>query len=159
MWDDSSTTLTGLAEILEAFIERWDAWNGVDAPRMHTLLPEVGETRRVALIELIKVDLEYRWVKHNLPLRIEDYLREFPELNAEAPPVDLLYEEFHVRRESGLNVDPHEFLQRFPQQATELAKLPSTGAAWSTRAAIDTSPAFCGDIAPMVPATSVRFAE
>ena len=86
MTDDSSTTLTGLAEILEEFIARWDKWDGGDAPTFTSLLPGRGKNRRLTLVELIKVDLEYRWVRHNLPQRIEQYLAQFPELPIPALP-------------------------------------------------------------------------
>ncbi|MCC7421168.1 MAG: serine/threonine protein kinase [Planctomycetaceae bacterium] len=123
MWDDSTTTLTALAEILEEFIERWEACDGVTPPTLSGLVPGQGEARRITLIELIKIDLEYRWLKHNFPRKMEEYISDFPELHEDGLPIDLLYEEFHIRRQSGLNVDPEEFLVRFPEQASELARL------------------------------------
>jgi hypothetical protein len=49
-----------------------------------------------ALGELIKIDLEYRWLRHNFPRRIEEYVAEFPELDE-----DSAYEKlpFRQRRE------------------------------------------------------------
>lgn len=123
MWNDSTTTLTALAEILEEFIERWEACDGVSPPTLLGLLPGQGEARRITLVELIKIDLEYRWLKHNFPRKMEEYIGDFPELQEEGLPIDLLYEEFHIRRQSGLNVDPEEFLVRFPEHASELARL------------------------------------
>jgi hypothetical protein len=37
--------------------------------------------------------------------------------------VDLIYEEYHIRRASGDEVDSADFLARFPDQATELRRL------------------------------------
>src|SRR5262249_61414173 len=79
--------------------------------------------RRLVLIELVKIDLEQRWSR-NLPKRIEEYRDEFPELAALGGlPVDLIYEEFFVRKQAGEEVHPTEFLNRFPDNARELARL------------------------------------
>ena len=53
-----------LANRLDAFVEAWEA--GADPPDLHPFLPDSGEIRRLTLVELIKVDLEYRWKE---PLR------------------------------------------------------------------------------------------
>ena len=79
--------------------------------------------RRMALVELIKVDLEYRWQEHNLPRSLAEYLEEFPELAAGGVPCDLVYEEYHVRKQAGDAVDPQQYLEMFPQQAEELGRL------------------------------------
>ncbi|MGH7127517.1 MAG: serine/threonine-protein kinase, partial [Planctomycetaceae bacterium] len=116
--DTAAQSLTVLAGYLEGFLEAWDR-NG-EPPSIAAALPDAGELRRVALVELIKIDLEYRWGEHNLPKRIDEYLEEFPELAEGGVPADLIYEEFHLRRRSGLNVDPQEYLDKFPAQAREL---------------------------------------
>src|SRR5690606_9643323 len=79
--------------------------------------------RRLTLVELIKVDLEYRWLRAGLPKRLTEYCEEFCELREEPLPPDLIYEEFPLRRQSGIAVDPHEYLAEFPQQAEALRKL------------------------------------
>jgi len=119
--DDSEHTLSVLAEHLERFVGRWE--ESTEPPDLAEFLPASGEIRRLTLVELIKIDLEYRWVEHNHPKRIFDYFREFPELTADRVPSDLVYEEFHIRRQAGLAVDPQEYLDAFPAQADEIARL------------------------------------
>ena len=88
----------------------------------------------MALIELIKIDLEYRWQQRHFPKRIEEYVEEFAELvDEEGVPCDLIYEEFHVRRIAVENVDRDEYARRFPRQADELERLlPKDSASHST---------------------------
>ena len=86
-------------------------------------LPEAGEIRRLTLVELIKVDLEYRWLNRGCPKRLAEYLAEFPELGKGRVPCDLIYEEFHIRKQSGQNVSAEEYLQAFPDQAAEIASI------------------------------------
>ena len=121
--EDAEHSWSLLADQLESFISRWEA--GGSVPKLGEFLPrEPAGLRRMVLVELIKVDLEYRWQHRNLPKRIEEYANEFEELtDSQGLPCDLIYEEFHVRRLSGENPHPDEFVERFPQQATELARL------------------------------------
>src|SRR5262249_12494042 len=58
------------------------AWDGDDLPpNLADFLPEAPPAlRQMVLIELIKIDLEYRWQEHELPKQIEEYVEEFPEL-------------------------------------------------------------------------------
>ncbi len=65
-----------LSARLEAFIGVWES--GGEPPTVAEHL--VGLTLpllRMTAIELIKVDLEYRWLKIRAPRPIEDYLAEF----------------------------------------------------------------------------------
>ena len=89
-----------LAQWLETFAAAWQQGEG--APTIADYAPtEPAEIRRLALTELIKLDLEYR-TENGLTLRrIEQYCEEFPELAEGGVPTDLLYEEFHVRRGQG----------------------------------------------------------
>src|SRR5687767_2880858 len=90
-WDE-------LARRIEAFLSAWEA----GPPSLADHLPaQPPELKRLTLVELIKVDLEQRY-QHNLPRRIDEYMAEFPELlESGEPPVDLIYEELHVRRCAG----------------------------------------------------------
>ena len=121
--DDSQQTTLVLAEHVETFISGWE--KGGAAPQLAEFLPEKPpELRRMALIELIKVDLEYRWQPPNQGKRVEEYRDQFPELQDELGiPCDLIYEEYHVRRQAGDKVDTTEYFHRFPEQAHELKKL------------------------------------
>ncbi len=109
-----SEAWTLLAGHVEGFVEAWD---GADSPPPITeFLPDTaGPMRRLALLETIKIDLEYRWLHHKYPRKVEEYLEEFPDLCDEGFPCDLVYEEFHVRKQAGEDVDPQEYFERFPQ--------------------------------------------
>ena len=82
------------------------------------------------LEELVCIDLEFRWrsgepqasnsdqtVTNNealVPTRIEDYLREFPELSDEEILTRLVEQEIYVRVNAGYVVEPGEYQARFP---------------------------------------------
>ena len=93
----AQTTWDVLACQVQAFVQ---AWEGRPEP------PDVAEfvtdgptnLRRLVLLEIIKVDLDYRWSRGRQPRPVEDYLAAFPELVSRGPPCDLLYEEYHVRK-------------------------------------------------------------
>ena len=77
------------------------------------------------LIELIKVDLEYRHNSGGPVLRLEDYLAEYPELGEpDGMPVELIHEEYHVSsKNSGITIDVNDCIARFPDKAEEIAKI------------------------------------
>lgn len=112
-----------LAEHIERFLEEWEA-NGF-GPRIIDHLPaKPTALRRMVLIELIKVDMEQRYNTDGPVLRLEDYAEEIPELNQSGGmPVDLIYEEYHVRQASGETIITEDWLQRFPDQAQEIRQL------------------------------------
>ena len=124
--DEAQQTWQILADQVETFIERWE--KGDSTPQLADFLPdESGPLRQLALVELIKVDLEYRWQRCDLEKRLEAYADEFPELKSEGGmPCDLIFEEYHVRCSAGDGPDPQEYLERFPQQAAQLKKLLQT---------------------------------
>jgi hypothetical protein len=120
--DDATRAWDLLSEHVDAFIQHWD--NHRQPPPLGNFLPESPQgLRRMALVELIKVDLEYRWQEHNLPRSLGEYVEEFPELLSGGIPCDLVYEEYHVRKQSGDAVDVQQYLEMFPQQAEELGRL------------------------------------
>ena len=94
-----------VSERVGAFVDAWDA--GGEPPRLADFLPEgEPELRRLTLVELIKVDLGYRWSRPAERMLLEDYLAEFPELaDGGELPCDLIYEEFYVRKQAGAAVD------------------------------------------------------
>jgi eukaryotic-like serine/threonine-protein kinase len=110
-----------LAGFLDAFVSAWEAAD--TPPDLQPFLPQRGEIRRLTLVELIKVDLEYRWVNRGCPKRLSEYLAEFPELAGGRVPCDLIYEEFHIRKQSGDEVSAETYLQEFPGQTAELASV------------------------------------
>jgi serine/threonine protein kinase len=122
-WDE-------MAQRIDDFLS---AWEERVAPPLAVHLPaEPVALRRLTLIELIKADLEQR-VRRGLARRIEDYVDEFPELlSGGEPPVDLIYEEFHIRRSAGQEVQAHEYFERFPGCREGLLKLLGDGLAVSS---------------------------
>jgi serine/threonine protein kinase len=112
-------------DMLEQRVEKFTAaWTTRQEPPLGPFLPaQPASLRRMVLIELIKADQEQR-ITHGRPLRrVEEYAAEFPELTAENMPCDLLYEEFHIRKRIGEDVQLVEYRERFPNQAEELARL------------------------------------
>lgn len=122
---DTSINVRGTFEVLSEAVDRFiDAWESdTGPPDISEFLPRSNRTRTAVLAELIKVDLEYRWLKVDLPKRLLEYCEEFPELGANGPPADLIYEEFHIRRRSGLNIDPAEYLEEFPERMQSMRQL------------------------------------
>lgn len=106
-----------LADAVEKFVDAWESGGG--APKIEAFLPDDTAQRQLLLVELVKVDLEYRWLHGGEPKRVADYCREFPSLT-DSPPVELLYEEFHLRKQSGLNVQPEEYVKEYPHHAETL---------------------------------------
>jgi serine/threonine protein kinase len=120
--EHASHTWNLLADRVQAFVRAWES--GAEPPDVAAFAgSDSPSVRRLVLVELIKVDLDYRWSRGRGPRRLEDYLAAFPEVCLGGPPCDLLYEEFHVRRRAGDAVDPNDYLARFPDRAEELGRL------------------------------------
>ncbi len=136
--DPASATVAWdqLSERIDALIAAWESPDR--PPSLRSFLPaEPAEMRRLILTELIKVDLEYRWQQHHLPKTIEEYLLEFPELASEGVvSPDLIYEEYHVRRQTAQPPDPYEYLRRFPHQSEQLRRHLNLQAGQTTTTAI-----------------------
>lgn len=86
-------------------------------------LPDPAKIRRAALIELVGIDMEYRWLKNDCPKRLTDYCAEYPELLEEPLPAELLYEEFRLRKQGGEGVAAAEYLSEFPLQAESFEQM------------------------------------
>ena len=114
-------TFEQLAARLEDFIDRWE--HEPAPPDIDDHLGVPADLRRPLLVELIKVDLEFRWDSDGETRRLLDYLDQYPELELDGVPSDLLYEEFHIRRRSGDRVQVAEYIERFPEQETEIRRL------------------------------------
>jgi serine/threonine protein kinase len=119
--DGARQSMDVLAGFLDAFVAAWES--STAPPDLSPFLPEKGEIRRLTLVELIKVDLEYRWLSRGCPKRLSDYVAQFPELGNGRVPCDLIYEEFHIRKQSGQKVSAEEYLQAFPGQSAEIASI------------------------------------
>jgi eukaryotic-like serine/threonine-protein kinase len=111
-----------LARQVQAFLQAWDS--RAEPPNPAEFVPKgTAALRRLVLLELIKVDLDYRWSRGQSVRIVDDYLAAFPELAAGGPPCDLLYEEYHIRKRAGDSVQPGDYLLRYPGRADELARL------------------------------------
>lgn len=109
-----------LSQQLEAFCAGWEA-DGFGPPIQEFIVSDDAETRRMMLIELIKVDLENRYALDAAILSLEDYLEEHPELGQpDGVPAELIYEEFHLKEAAGLHPEINDCLCRFPDKAGEL---------------------------------------
>jgi serine/threonine protein kinase len=118
VWDEVSRRL-------DLFLAAWD---NDTPPQLGDFLPErpLG-LRRIVGRELLKADMEARQ-QRGLAFRLEDYLDRLPELrDKESPPIDLIYEEFHLRRSGGESVELTEYKERFPQQFQALRRLLGNG--------------------------------
>ncbi len=121
-FDQGEATWDLLAAKLGDLIRRWEASSS--PPVLAEFIPdEPPEMRRLMLVELIKVDLGFRY-KRRQPKLIEDYIAEFPELRGSSGvPCDLIFEEYQIRRRCGEAVDRADYFNRFPAQTRELANL------------------------------------
>ncbi|HSG71987.1 MAG TPA: serine/threonine-protein kinase, partial [Planctomycetaceae bacterium] len=122
---DSSQTIAW-KELIHRLNEFVAAWEEADSPPdLEGFIAQVKESeQRVWLVELIKVDLEYRWEGEHEGRFLEDYALRFPELCKDDKfPLDLIYEEYHIRRQLGEEIELEEFRIRFPEQAHELDSL------------------------------------
>jgi serine/threonine protein kinase len=106
-----------LTETLEAFSEAWST--SPFPPSIVDYLPKSEAALRSQLIpELIKLDLELRW-QQGLRRLVEDYSDEVPDLLM-LMTVDLVFEEYHIRKTAGDRVSPTEYFKRFPSMARDL---------------------------------------
>ncbi|MFO0876195.1 MAG: serine/threonine-protein kinase [Gemmataceae bacterium] len=107
-----------------SLLERFDrAWQQHGYPDLTSYLPGHDDpARRSTLLDLIRIDLEYRWKSENGCL-IEEYLARHPEVAADPDAlVELIAWEYELRQrlESAPTVD--EYARRFPQLAEQLAE-------------------------------------
>jgi serine/threonine protein kinase len=106
-----------LTQTLEAFAVAWDA-SSYPPSIVEFLLHDDAGMRRELVPELIKLDLEHRW-QRGLRKLVEDYADDVPDLAA-IVTVDLVFEEYQIRRNAGDQVSPTEIFRRFPALAREL---------------------------------------
>jgi serine/threonine protein kinase len=130
--DDTSTSVSGwqgnetslawrqLSELAERFTLAWQ--EGADTPQLRDFLPQgPSDLRQLTLVELIKLDLEYRW-QSGLRKTLPDYLGEFPELEGSLP-ADLIHEEYLIRKRAGEQVSWEEYRETYPDRVEELTRL------------------------------------
>lgn len=119
--DEGPRTYTLLSGHADAFIQAWE--KDQFPPEMADFLPKNASLSRLTLIELIKIDLEFRWVRFELPKPLDEYLEEFETYFSGDIPADLIFEEYLVRSRSGDKVSTTDYLNRYPAHAAQLQKL------------------------------------
>lgn len=127
--EEHAASFSLLADAVGQFVDAWESADG--PPQIDDHLQDVPHLRRLVLVELIKVDLEFRWLHGGEPKRLAEYVSEYPEL-ADAVPIELLYEEFHLRKQSGLNIQPEEYAEEFPQHAAAIRQWLGQGVAYQS---------------------------
>ncbi len=111
-----------LAEVVDAYAAAWDE---SQPQQIQDFVPSPGaDHRRLAVIELIKVEMHKR-LEYSLPhIPIKQYIDQWPEVVDEAGvPGDLLFEEIQVRRQSGESVDFSQYTEKFPAAAVALTRM------------------------------------
>src|SRR5262245_38969473 len=87
------------------------------------LPPTADPLYHAALLELVKIDLEYRW-RHGRAAYLEAYLARLPALGAARElPAELIQEEYRVRQRFGDRPALESYRARFPDQYTEVTRL------------------------------------
>jgi serine/threonine protein kinase len=149
---DSTATATFDPEpLLSAFEQAWQSGIRLTIETMLAQLPTdnpaADSARQHLLVEMVKIDLEYRWRStapsgdDDLPARplMEDYLHRFPALGPlERLSPELIGEEYRVRRLWGDRPDPESYFARFPSHAELPALLSRIDAELAERAVVST---------------------
>ena len=125
-----------LTAILDAFSRAWESLP--PEPILDEFVPDPDSPHRLlALIELIKVDLEHR-AKNGLALpSLEEYASRWPDVlnSRDDIPPDLVFEDYQIRRRHHDDVDLDDYMQRFPAAAAALKRIvhggPDRGASTS----------------------------
>jgi serine/threonine protein kinase len=119
----SSESWDALEVCLERFNEAW-LTAGDSFPAIAEFVPQRQGLRQLAIVELVKLDMEHRHTRQSLDTTLEDYAALFPELGGlERMPAELIYEEYLVRRQTDPQLKIDHYLKRFPKRATELLAL------------------------------------
>lgn len=103
---------------LERFVDAWQAMQS--PPNLEDFLISKSGRKLQTLVELIKIDLEYRYQIFNYPKQLDEYIQEHSELHSCSLPADLIYEEFYFRNQSGLRIEARDYLEKYPDQADTL---------------------------------------
>jgi tRNA A-37 threonylcarbamoyl transferase component Bud32 len=105
---------------LDAAQSLWQLWEAGQRPDANVFLATAGPLSTPQLAAVLRVDQRGRW-QIGEGVRAESYLREFPNLQADADDaIDLIYNEFILRERYGQRPGLEEYLQRFPEYADAL---------------------------------------
>jgi hypothetical protein len=102
-----------------------DCWIGGTGPEIDNYLPADGPRRWALLVELVRVDLEYR-LKAGQAARVEEYIGRFPELEGDRDTVlTLVQDEYRLRRRVERDLTRQEYIERLPDYREQLLADPS----------------------------------
>ena len=103
--DEPTQQWSALQDHMEGFLEAWDS--RPDPPSISDYLPQGNLALQVvALVELDQDRSRSARTSRGLWHPLEWYAEKFPEmLHAGEPPCDLIYEEYHIRKSAGEEVD------------------------------------------------------
>lgn len=116
-----------LADIVEGFCENWET-----APPEPDMRSFADQVRRIpgdgflqlGMIELVKVDLEYRAKEEFEWKPLEEYLATFPELGpVDSPPAELVFEEYQHRIMHDKTISVENYQTRFPGSYQQLMQM------------------------------------
>ena len=138
--DPTASAWAEVSDRLEAFARAWE--DGPEPPDAAAFVPAgPAGVRRLVLAEVVKFDLDCR-IRRGNPRPVEAYVAAFPELaEGGGPPCDVLYEDYHLRRQAGHAADPADYFRRFPGRAAELDRLLGGGPTRSTALRATRAPA------------------
>jgi formylglycine-generating enzyme required for sulfatase activity len=101
------------------FDQRWS--EGLLALRA-AQIPPGSRWRLPALAEMVKIDLERQW-QEGRRVRLESYLRHFPELGGTGGvSADLIQAEYEICHQFGAPAALDDYARRFPRRAAELGR-------------------------------------
>lgn len=100
--------------VFESVIDRFElAWQEGRSPALESFLENTGSDRAALLGELVLIDLEYR-LKSGEAVRAENYFARYPELEADDDfALELLQQEFHLRKRTEPMLASAEYQKRF----------------------------------------------
>jgi YD repeat-containing protein len=113
--------LSGPRRAVEQALRDFEAaWQASGFPQPDDFLPPDPAVRRAVLVELVHADLGHR-LQAGEPARAEDYLGRYPELAADRETtLQLIVEEYELRRRWEPALTAAEYLRRFPQLREEI---------------------------------------
>jgi len=122
---NSSYSLSQLTAILDRFDEQWRS-SGPQSIDSYLLDPSSESGRNELFLELVMIDLEYRWKNRKgllgeSPPLLEAYLERYaPQYSPNQLPNEVVFHEYRVRKQLDPDLNQSEFLGRFPNQKSWL---------------------------------------
>jgi eukaryotic-like serine/threonine-protein kinase len=106
---------------LDQFVEAFDvAWAEGGPPAISDFLPPPADPHfDDVLVELIRVDMEWRW-QHGCGTSLEEYRRAYPVVLNDADALErVAFEEFRCRRQAGEPVQADEYARKYDIQTSK----------------------------------------